>query len=142
MMLELAAATVITLQGFGNVPQGALQGGSYVVRNDPGGITDVYVGKYKSLAGKRIVIDGRCDSACTMALGNPRTCATANASFGFHSAYLVDVASGRRLGPDAAGNRKLMSHYPAGVRAWIARNGGLGPNLKRARGSELGIPPC
>jgi hypothetical protein len=45
---------------------------------------------------KRLVIDGRCDSACAWAFArNPNACFTARASFGFHGAH--DPGTGRRM---------------------------------------------
>jgi hypothetical protein len=45
---------------------------------------------------KKLVIDGRCDSACAWAFArNPNACFTGRASFGFHGAH--DPGTGRRM---------------------------------------------
>jgi hypothetical protein len=51
--------------------------------------------------------------------------------------------SGNRVA-SASGTRDLRKTYPASVRAWIVRNGGLTPNMKYLRGHALAavIRPC
>ena len=77
-------------------------------------------------SGARVIIDGPCDSACTLILGiipSARLCVTARASFGFHAAWRLDD-NGRQI-DSPAGTRFLISTYPEPVRAWIVKNGGL-----------------
>src|SRR5258708_29892856 len=71
-----------------------------------------------------------------------RVCATPNAVLGFHAAWMYDD-SGKRVA-SASGTRDLMETYPAAVRAWIERNGGLKPKMMYLRGRALPpIPaPC
>jgi hypothetical protein len=91
------------------------------------------------------VIDGSCMSACTMVLGlvpRGRICATHKAVLGFHAAWEFNKAGGRIASP--SGTRELMKTYPAPVRAWIARQGGLSPDMTFLRGRDLAaiIPLC
>jgi hypothetical protein len=113
------------------------------ITRDTGGHVDVYKAKYEQVRnrGQRVVIDGVCNSACTLVLGivpRERICVTPRASLGFHQAYYdtnhtfgIKVASGE-------GTSELMSSYPPEVKAWIRRNGGLTTDMKRLKnGAEL-----
>jgi hypothetical protein len=55
---------------------------------------------------------------------------------GFHAASYYDDAS-RELVPTREGSALVMQHYPAQIRAWIGRHGGLTPRLIELRGHEL-----
>jgi lipoprotein-anchoring transpeptidase ErfK/SrfK len=91
--------------------------------------------------GDRLVVDGPCYSACTLALGIVDVCATPRASFGFHMAQSMTL-----LGyfPSYYWSRYMMAHYPPEIRAWIVSKGGLTPDLKILRGEELAalVPTC
>jgi len=113
------------------------------ITRDHGGRVDDYKARYAKIrdSGERVIIDGICNSACTLVLGIVplnRVCVTPRASLGFHEAYLdkkwtmgVRVAS-------ASGTAELMSYYPQSVKDWIARNGGLTPQMKSVKnGPEL-----
>jgi hypothetical protein len=83
-------------------------------------------------SGERVVIDGPCLSACTLVLSmvpNSRICVTRRAVLGFHAARSID-------------RRGRM--YPAPVRGWIRRRGGLTSRLLLLRGRELAAiyPTC
>jgi hypothetical protein len=109
--------------------------------NDPGGEVSAYVQKFQEMraSGDRIVIDGPCLSACTLLTGivpRDHVCVTSRAALGFHAASYYDDAS-RSLIPTREGSRVVMRLYPASVRAWIDRHGGLTPSLKFMRGREL-----
>jgi len=71
-----------------------------------------------------------------------RICATNNAVLGFHAAWMFDD-SGKRV-VSASGTQDLMQSYPAPVRAWIARRGGLTPKMMYLRGRDLAaiVAPC
>src|SRR5262245_65893375 len=63
-----------------------------LIRNDGGGDIPQYIAKYLYLqmSGERVIIDGDCLSACTLALGllaPDRRCFTNKARLGFHAAY-------------------------------------------------------
>jgi hypothetical protein len=65
----------------------------YRIRKDYGGFIDQYKLKYAAIRdrGERVIIDGVCNSACTLVLGIVplnRICATPRASLGFHTAYI------------------------------------------------------
>jgi len=111
------------------------------VTNDPGGEITSYVTKFENLraSGERLVIDGPCLSACTLFtafLPRQQVCITPRAILGFHAASYYDDAS-RSLVPTRAGTRLVMRLYPAAIRNWIVRHGGLTPRLIGLRGPEL-----
>jgi hypothetical protein len=91
-------------------------------------------------SGERIIIDGPCLSACTLVLSTipkNRICVTRRAVLGFHAPKYVDPRSGRMSrSPEAT--RIVTQSYPAGVRAWIKKRGGLTGKLIYLRGRELG----
>src|SRR5918995_4866027 len=120
------------------------------ITKDLGGYIDQYKAKYARIRdnGERIVIDGTCNSACTLLLGIVplnRVCVTPRASLGFHQAYYdkrwtmgVKVAS-------AEGTADLVSYYPSTVKEWIKRQGGLTLQMKHVRnGVDLWtiVDPC
>ncbi len=111
------------------------------ILSSPGG----YVGDYLQVfarmkqSGERVVIDGPCLSACTLVLStipSNRICVTRRAVLGFHAPRLVDRQTGRSSRSSEA-TRLVIASYPAGVRAWIKRRGGLTQRLILLRGREL-----
>ena len=118
-----------------------------VLSDDKGGKMEEYTARFQEMrnSGETVVIDGTCLSACTMVLSlvpPNRVCATPKAVLGFHAAWMYDN-SGNRVA-SASGTRDLMKTYPAAVRAWIERNGGLKPNMMYLRGRALAaiVAPC
>ncbi len=118
-----------------------------VLSNDNGGKMEEYTARFQQVrnSAETVIIDGTCLSACTMVLGmvpHDRLCATPNAVLGFHAAWMYDN-SGNRVA-SASGTHDLMKTYPAAVRAWIARNGGLKPDMMYLRGRALSaiVKPC
>src|ERR1700679_3799861 len=118
------------------------------ITNDPGGEVSAYVRKFQEVraSGERIVIDGPCLSACTLLTGlvpRDHVCVTSRAVLGFHAASYYDDAS-RSLVPTREGSRVVMRLYPAEIRSWISRHGGLRPQLITLHGSELSAlyPTC
>ena len=111
------------------------------VVNDPGGEVTSYLRKYNALrsSGERLVIDGPCLSACTLFTGlvpHDHVSVTKRAVLGFHAAsYYDDVR--RSLVPTREGTRLVMRLYPAQIRTWIGRHGGLTPHIIALRGHEL-----
>ena len=106
-----------------------------------------YVTRFRQLrdSGEPVVISGTCVSACTMVLGfvpSDRLCATQNAALGFHSAWMLDT-SGKRV-VSVSGTQDLMKTYPAPLRAWLARRGGLSPKMVYLQGRDLAavVAPC
>jgi len=89
-------------------------------------------------SGERVVIDGPCMSACTLVLSAvpaSRICVTPRAVLGFHAARWVD-GQGRQYSA-AEETRVLVATYPAGVQAWIRRQGGLKARPIFLRGRQL-----
>lgn len=110
------------------------------IKSDKGGQIGAYVARYSKLkrSGESVVIDGPCLSACTIVLGMippQRLCATPNAVLGFHAAWMPDGAGRKVTSPEAT--RLLMQLYPASVRQWITRRGGLTPKLMLMQGRDL-----
>lgn len=110
------------------------------ISGDPGGQIGTYLMQYMMLreSGERVVIDGPCMSACTLVLSlipRDRICVTERALLGFHAAWTPD-GDGRPL-PSRGATRMLYSTYPAKVKKWIRRNGGLTPRTILLRGREL-----
>ena len=110
------------------------------IRDDMGGLMTEYASRFATMRqnGERVVIDGPCFSACTMLLGmlpRDQVCVTPHAVLGFHAAWNFDDA-GRRV-TSAAATQALIDIYPARIRTWLARRGGLSPRMKFLRGTEL-----
>jgi len=122
----------------------------YRITRDFGGLVDEYKTKYAALRdrGDRVVIDGICNSACTLVLGIVplnRICVTPRASLGFHEAYYDKSLTFGVKVTSYAGTADLMSYYPETVKSWIARQGGLTQDMKKVRnGPELWaiVDPC
>jgi hypothetical protein len=113
----------------------------------PGGEVGEYLQLFAAVreSGQRVVIDGPCYSACTLVLSTiprSRICVTPRAVLGFHAARWVDRSG--RVYSAAAETRVVTASYPAGVRAWIKRNGGLTGRPIYLRGRELAAlyPRC
>jgi len=89
-------------------------------------------------SGERVVIDGPCLSACTLVLSmipSDRICVTRRAIFGFHAARSIDRRGKTYAEPEAS--QLVLEAYPAPVRVWIERRGGLTSRLLLLRGREL-----
>ena len=96
-------------------------------------------------SGERVVIDGPCLSACTLVLSvvpNDRICVTRRAVLGFHGARSMDRRG--RLYAEPEASEAVLEAYPAAVRGWIRRRGGLSSRLLLLRGRELAAiyPRC
>src|SRR5438552_8093639 len=77
-------------------------------------------------SGERVVIDGPCLSACTLVLSmvpSDRICVTRRAILGFHAARSIDRRG--RLYAEPEASEVVLDAYPAPVRDWIRRRGGL-----------------
>lgn len=115
--------------------------------NDPGGLIAAYQHRFDRAraTGERIVIDGSCLSACTLAVGlvpREQICATPRAVLGFHAAWQPTPFGGRAMSPPAT--QHMMDIYPADVQGWIKGHGGLTPHMIFLKGSELAamVPTC
>ena len=120
------------------------------IRRDHGGLVDQYKARYAQVRdrGERVIIDGICNSACTLVLGIVplnRICVTPRASLGFHQAYYDKRWTAGLRVTSIAGTDELMSVYPQAVKDWIRRHGGLTAQMKKVfNGTDLWaiVDPC
>lgn len=115
-------------------------GSAVRITNDRGGLIAAYALKYERLAssGESVIIDGLCASACTMvlsALPTNRICVTSRARLGFHAAW--NYGTNGRAFTDPKATLMLYLIYPAPVRRWITRKGGLSPQTIFLSGRTL-----
>jgi hypothetical protein len=117
------------------------------IRSSPGGQVGPFLDLFEEVrdSGERVVIDGPCLSACTLVLSivpNNRICVTRRAVFGFHAARSMDRRGRMYAEPEAS--QLVLEAYPAPVRDWISRRGGLNSHLLLLRGRELSLmyPRC
>jgi hypothetical protein len=113
----------------------------------PGGQVGPFLDLFERVraSGERVVIDGPCLSACTLVLSMvpaDRICVTRRAILGFHAARSVDQRGRMYAEPEAS--ELVLEAYPAAVRGWIRRRGGLSSHLLLLRGHELAAiyPRC
>jgi hypothetical protein len=66
---------------------------------------------------------------------NDRICVTRRAVLGFHAARSIDRRGRMYAEPEAS--EAVLETYPAPVRSWILRRGGLTSRLLLLRGREL-----
>jgi hypothetical protein len=120
------------------------------ITRDHGGYVEEYKAKYKRIRdrGERVIIDGICNSACTLVFGivpMNKICVTPRASLGFHQAYYDKAYTFGIKVMSSEGTSDLMSYYPQPVKAWISRNGGLTTEMKKiTNGRDLWqiVDPC
>lgn len=110
------------------------------IADDRGGRIGTYVDRYQDLrnSGDSVIIDGLCASACTIVLGaipHDRICVTSHATLGFHAAW--DFGANGRAVTNPEATQMLYAMYPSAVKRWIARRGGLTPNMIFLRGKQL-----
>jgi hypothetical protein len=125
------------------VPAGA----TIRISGDRGGLIVSYAERFDKAraSGERVVIDGSCLSACTLVIGMlPRSqvCATGRAVLGFHAAWRPTPSGSTTASP--AATQAMYDIYPAEVRGWIDRRGGLTPRMLYLQGRELSamVPSC
>jgi hypothetical protein len=122
----------------------------YRITRDFGGHVEQYKKRYEAIRdnGERVVIDGICNSACTLVLGIVplnKICVTPRAAMGFHQAYYDKRYTMGLYVASYAGTDELMSYYPLTLQDWIAQQGGLARQMKTIRnGAELWaiVDPC
>jgi hypothetical protein len=117
------------------------------ILSSPGGQVGAFLDLFARVraSGERVVIDGPCLSACTLVLSmvpDERICVTRRAMLGFHGARSVDRRGRSSAEPEAS--ELVLATYPAPVRSWIRRRGGLNSRLLVLRGRELAAiyPSC
>jgi hypothetical protein len=136
--IPVGAVFVLALALFAVLPARA----DVRILSSSGGMVEDYLRTFAQIrqSGERVIIDGPCLSACTLVLSTipkSRICVTRRAVLGFHAAQWVDPRTGRMSrAPEAT--RIVTQTYPAGVRAWIKKRGGLTGKLIYLRGRELG----
>jgi hypothetical protein len=118
-----------------------------LITDDPGGLITEYAERFLTAraTGEHVVIDGPCLSACTLVVGmlpRDKVCATPKAVLGFHSAWRPTRNGGTVNSPLA--NQAMMEVYPAGLRSWIVRRGGLTKKMMFLQGRDLAaiVPRC
>jgi hypothetical protein len=120
------------------------------ITRDHGGYVEEYKDRYKRIRDhhERVIIDGICNSACTLVFGivpMNKICVTPRASLGFHQAYYDKAFTLGIKVTSAEGTLDLMSYYPDTVKEWIRRNGGLTTEMKKIKnGMDLWkiVDPC
>lgn len=117
------------------------------ILSSPGGRVAPFIELFNRVreSGERVVIDGPCLSACTLVLmtvPSDRICVTRRAVLGFHAARSIDRQGRMYAEPEAS--RAVEEAYPAPVRDWINRRGGLTSRLLLLRGRDLAAiyPRC
>jgi hypothetical protein len=117
------------------------------IQSSAGGTAGSYLNFFLQVrkSGEPVVIDGPCLSACTLVLSavpRSRICVTGRAVLGFHAPHVLDRSGRTFRSRDAT--RAVAESYPAAVRAWIKRKGGLKRNFIYLRGAELAAlyPRC
>jgi hypothetical protein len=117
------------------------------ITGDAGGTILEYAERFRHAreAGEKVVIDGRCISACTLVIGmipRDRVCATPRAVLGFHAAFRRTSDGGTIASTDAT--QFMMNTYPPEVRKWIRDRGGLTTQMLFLMGRELAafVPTC
>lgn len=117
------------------------------ILGSPGGQVGPFLDMFDQVraSGERVVIDGPCLSACTLVLSvvpSDRICVTRRAVLGFHAARSMDRRG--RLYAEPEASELVLEAYPAAVRNWIRRRGGLSSHLLLLRGRELAAiyPSC
>jgi hypothetical protein len=120
------------------------------ITRDFGGHVDQYKKRYADIRdrGERVIIDGICNSACTLVLGIVplnKICVTPRAAMGFHQAYYDRRYTAGLYVASYAGTHELMSYYPDTLKEWIDQKGGLARQMKTIKnGVDLWaiIDPC
>jgi len=102
------------------------------IENDLGGPLGNYILRYSNVgqSGERVIIDGRCYSACTTVIGlvPPKSiCVTPRAKLGFHAALIRNHWGRLIVDPDAT--PLMFNMFPRPIRDWIAFNGGLNARM-------------
>ena len=110
------------------------------IKASAGGEVTGFIDLFEQLrqSGQRVIIDGPCYSACTLVLSivpAQRICVTRRAILGFHAARKVDRRGREYAAPRET--RLFNETYPAPIRDWIRRHGGLTGKPIYLRGREL-----
>ena len=117
-----------------NGPAVELKDGVYEVNSDWGGGLLAYSNRFREIekTGLVVKVKGKCASACTLVLRNPKACAGPKSVFGFHRASDPEPQEADRA------TRKMWSEYPTLVREKV---GELTPDMVYLKGTDL-LPEC
>jgi hypothetical protein len=130
-----------------------------VINDDEGGVIVDFIKLYSDIrdTGEKIVVDGECDSSCTLFLGlvpKQNYCVTPNAKLGFHT------ASVRHSWPDGSiaythaseFSALMWNMYPGNIRAILKKVGWNGDDptiahpqivyLNARQLTRLGVRAC
>jgi hypothetical protein len=142
-MLSLVTAAVAAATVISSPPAHA----TMRLANDPGGLIAAYQHRFERAraTGERIIIDGSCLSACTLAIGlvpREQVCATPKAVLGFHAAWQPTPWGGKAVSGPAT--QHMMNIYTPELQGWINGHGGLTPHMIFLKGAELNsiVPAC
>jgi hypothetical protein len=93
--------------------------GVTVITADKGGSIPSYERKFFGVGTEntRWVVDGYCNSACTMVLGTGRVCATPRARFNFHAGYYKYFGYWNVI--TRQWTYQMYQHYPDDVKSWV-----------------------
>jgi hypothetical protein len=155
-LIAVTALAMLTAQCIPMANEITLQpaiGGVLRLADDRGGSIGAYRDRFIQARenGERVVIDGPCLSACTLAVGilpRGRVCVTSKAVLGFQEAFTrMPGTSGEDKAdriPNFAATQDVMNTYPPLLKQWINRHGGLTPNMIYLKGDELDaiVPKC
>ena len=135
---ELTVAAVARLAGVSAPTVSKVLNGRTGVAVDTRRRVEEYKAKYERIRakGERVVIDGVCNSACTLVFGivpNSKICVTPRASIGLHEAYYDKAFTFGIKVTSREGTSELMSYYPQPVKDWLRRNGGLTTTMKKIK---------
>ena len=135
--IAIALLLLVALAPAVSTPAGA----EVRILGSPGGEVGSYLQLFAAVrqSGQRVVIDGPCYSACTLVLSSiprERICVTRRAVLGFHAPRWID-RRGKQYAASKDTVRAVADVYPADVRAWIDRNGGLTSKAIYLRGNQL-----
>lgn len=141
LLLTMPVTPVEYLTSINRVPEIEEVRGHIQLNDDIGGDIDAYARAFALLAsvGDEIWVTGKCLSACTLVLKNPKACAMPNAIFGFHAARYYNPETREALNESPQGNRIMWAHYPDKVK--LRLGGRLGYNVVYIKGTDL-LPPC
>ncbi len=147
LMARMASLKVILLAAVAGVLVASPAQAEVRILASPGGQVGSFLDLFEQVraSGERVVIDGPCLSACTLVLSlvpSERICVTRRAVLGFHAARSIDQRGRQYAEPEAS--ELVLEAYPAAVRGWIRRRGGLTSRLLLLRGHELAAiyPTC
>jgi hypothetical protein len=130
------------------MPAAVVPSHALIIKDDTGGVIVDFVKKYSDIRdrGEKVVVDGECDSACTIFLGivpKENYCVTANAKLGFHTASTrIQLKNGRVKYEHAEEFSALMWNlYPGEVRKVLKRVGWSGDDASIAHPGIVYLGP-